>query len=149
MMRGAIAFQIDFTFSNDTGFRLWGIVDDPTCSAANDSATSLISVRWRWRMSSAMFAITPSAVMQACARSVHGSGSTIWVDIDRGSRPSDFRKRFSSARGLVDARRPIALYAPTAPESLPGRRRATAERACVRSPSRDTYDATANPKVTG
>jgi hypothetical protein len=79
-----MAFQIDFTFSNDTGLRLCGIVDEPTCSAANDSATSPISVRWSWRMSSARFAMTPSAVTQACARSVQPSGSTICVELDRG-----------------------------------------------------------------
>ena len=28
--RGAMTFQIDFTFSNETGFRLCGIVDEPT-----------------------------------------------------------------------------------------------------------------------
>ena len=44
-IRGAIAFQMDLTFSNETGLRLCGMVDDPTCSAANDSATSPISLR--------------------------------------------------------------------------------------------------------
>ena len=34
-IRGAIAFQRLFTFSNETGLRLCGIVELPTCSAAN------------------------------------------------------------------------------------------------------------------
>src|SRR5437879_8090213 len=79
-IRGAIAFQIDFTFSKETGLRLCGIVDDPTCSVPKDSATSPISLRWSCRMSSARLAITPSALTQECARSVHPSGGTICVE---------------------------------------------------------------------
>src|SRR5437867_9291329 len=74
------------------------MVDDPTCSAAKDSATSPISLRWSCRMSSARLAMTPSALTQACARSVQPSGGTIWVDTGAGCSCRLPRNRRSSAR---------------------------------------------------
>ena len=35
------------TFSEPTGLRLCGMLDDPFCPAANNSSTSNTSVRWR------------------------------------------------------------------------------------------------------
>src|ERR671910_928809 len=70
------------------------------------------------------------------------------VELDLGWSPSAARKRRSTARAS-DVSRPIALYAPTAPESLPGRRRATERSISMRSPSRETYSAIAKPKVIG
>ncbi len=54
------------TFSEATGFSFCAIVELPTCFASNASATSAISVRWRFRTSvqnfsrdAARFASTP------------------------------------------------------------------------------------------
>ena len=88
MTRGMNAFQMLFTFSNETGLRFWGIVELPTWLALKPSAISAISVRWRCRMSSARFAMTPSAVTQPCARSLQASGSTICVEWLAATSPS-------------------------------------------------------------
>ena len=87
MTRGMNAFHKLFTFSKEIGLRFCGIVELPTCWARKPSAISAISVRWRWRMSSARFAMTPRVVTHACARSLQASGSTICVEWLAATRP--------------------------------------------------------------
>src|SRR5437899_5044475 len=53
------------TRSASTGLRLWGMADDPFCSEPKGSEASPTSVRWRWRISSAMRSSDPAATARA------------------------------------------------------------------------------------
>ncbi len=142
------AFQRLLTCSKFQGLRLWGMVDDPTCPSAKASPTSLISVRCRWRISSAKLARTPKVLTKVCPRSRVYSGSTIWVEWPPGVRPSRPRTSFSNSIGSAQSRE-LALYAPTAPAIFPLRLFLALVIATRRLPSRLMYSAMAKPKVMG
>ena len=57
------------TFSQPTGFRLWGMADDPFWPVRNGSSTSRISVRCRFRISVAMRSRPPARIASAAASS--------------------------------------------------------------------------------
>ena len=129
--------------SVSSGFRLWGMDDDPVCPAPNGSSTSWISVRCIPRISVANFssdAATRAAVVMKWA---WRSRCTTWFETGATSRPRWWHTRSSICGGIV-------AWVPTAPDILPTRtdsRAAVIRSRCRRSSSH--HRANFSPKVIG
>ena len=101
-------------FSEPMGFRLCGIADDPFCPVPNDSSASRTSLRWRWRISTAMVSmVVPTRARAARYWAWRSRGST-WVETGAARRPSRSHVSRSTSGGML-------ANVPTAPDSLPTR----------------------------
>ena len=97
------------------GFRLWGMVEDPTCFAPKASSTSPISVRWRERTSMPILSSVVATPAQNMKYSAYRSREMTWFDTSTALIP-----RFAIIVACTSiAIGPSAACVPTAPVICP------------------------------
>src|SRR2546427_634037 len=125
MTRDRTTRESEHTFSDPTGFSFWAIVELPTCFfPSNASATSPISVRWRFRTSVQNFSRDAARVART---------AMTWMSSSR----SDVRTRIASRSWSAVALSRMSLlvaprwtYLPASPSHASVRARTTAMRSC-------------------
>src|SRR5437899_3246907 len=116
MTRDRTTRESEHTFSDPTGFSFWAIVELPTCFfASNASATSPISVRWRFRTSVQNFSRDAARFARTAMNSAYRSRPTTWVAASSTPMP----RSLITAAWTSWAYAPNAAPVPTAPDILP------------------------------
>ncbi|MBA7480815.1 hypothetical protein ES707_16277 [subsurface metagenome] len=101
------------------GFRLWGIVDEPTWSCRKGSNISDISVLWRFLISLAILSRVPATRPKTHWSSARRSLWTTWLAMSTGSSP----RRSMVSLWTSNPLSPKLAMVPTAPLIFPTRRR--------------------------
>ncbi len=131
------------TCSQPTGFRLWGMADEPFWPEPKGSSTSRTSVFCRARISVANFSRLAATRARVVMTSACRSRWRTWEETGAGSRPSRAHTASSTSGGRWEK-------VPTAPDSLPKAMlaRARSSRASCRCSSA-CQRASLSPKVMG